>query len=137
MNRFIVEADIKKLYEVIDFVKTNMDKMKQMLKSQNKVIMCVEEIFSNIAFYAYTSEMGKVEIKCGLDQESNQFYIVFIDQGVQYNPLLKKDPNINLSAEERKIGGLGIFISKKFVDEIFYEYKNNQNCLTLKINCYL
>ena len=131
----IVEANQEKLYDVIDAIEKEIEEVKYISKKKNKIIICVEEIFVNVAKYAYAPKKGNVEIRYGLDELDNQFNIIFIDEGIKYNPLSKEDPNIKLKVEERSIGGLGIFISKKFVDDISYNYKDNKNILTLKISC--
>ena len=96
----------------------------------NQIDLAVEEIFVNISHYAYNPENGDAHISA--DFTDNTLTIVFKDFGKQFNPIAKEDPDITLSAEERKIGGLGIFLTKKFMDEVDYEYKDNQNILTLK-----
>ena len=90
--------------------------------------LAVEEIFVNIASYAYT-DGGTVDV--AVDVDNNNAIIKFIDSGVEFNPLAKDDPDITLSASERKIGGLGIFMVKKLVDDIAYEYKNGKNILSI------
>lgn len=94
--------------------------------------LAVEEIFVNIAHYAYNPEVGNAQIKCKINNEPLQLTIEFTDEGKPYNPLEKEDPDITLSAEERQIGGLGIFIVKQFMDVIEYRYEDNKNILTIK-----
>jgi len=100
-----------------------------------KVIMninvAIDEIYSNICYYAYDKEnVGNVKITTEID---DSFVILkFEDHGIKYNPLLKDDPDVTLSLEERQIGGLGIFMVKKMMDEINYEYINGRNVLTIK-----
>ena len=134
LKTLTLEAVEENLYDVIDAIEKEVDLVECASKMKNRVIVCVEEIFVNISKYAYAPQKGKVEIKYGLDESSNQFHIIFMDEGIKYNPLLKEDPDVSLSAEERPIGGLGIFISKKVVDDISYCYKDNMNILTLKVN---
>lgn len=94
------------------------------------VRICVEEIFINIASYAYPENDGAVQIE--EEVESNTIKILFADEGLPYNPLAKADPDITASAQEREIGGLGIFMVKQMSDEIRYEYKDGKNCLYMK-----
>lgn len=100
----------------------------------NKLDMCGEEIYANIAFYAYPQEPGDVRI-C-LVRENNFIILKFEDNGIPYNPLEKPDPDINLPPEQRPLGGLGIFMVKEMADDIHYEYQNQSNILTLKFNLY-
>ena len=88
----------------------------------------IEEVFVNIAKYAYDNN-GTIEIS--LSEQNDFVKFVFKDSGVKFNPLELKDPNINARAEEREIGGLGIYMVKKIMNEVYYEYTDNQNILTL------
>ena len=98
----------------------------------NKLDMCGEEIYANIAFYAYPQEPGDVRI-C-IIRENDLIILKFEDNGIPYNPLEKPDPDINLPPEQRPLGGLGIFMVKEMADDIHYEYQNQTNILTLKFN---
>ena len=95
----------------------------------NKLDMCAEEIFANITFYAYPGKEGSIEVK--LENKNSDIIFEFIDYGLEYNPLEKPDPDINLPPEERPIGGLGIFMIKEMADKISYKRENNKNILTL------
>lgn len=88
----------------------------------------LEEVFVNVSKYAY-NDGGVVEIT--LSKTNDKITFIFKDSGKKFNPLEKEDPNITASSEEREIGGLGIFMVKKIMDEVYYEYTNNQNVLTL------
>ena len=93
----------------------------------NKINVCSEEIFVNIVSYAYKEDFGIAEIS--IEKSDNEIILIFKDEGFEYNPLQKEDPDINLSAEERQIGGLGIFMVKKTVDDIDYRYEDGKNIL--------
>ena len=97
-----------------------------------KIELAVEEIFVNIASYAYAPDTGDVRIRMEFFEEPRAVGITFIDSGIPYNPLAKEDPAVQLSADERQVGGLGIFLTKKSMDEMSYEYKNGQNVLSMK-----
>lgn len=101
------------------------------LSCVDKLAIVVDEIFSNIARYAYESSKGDVRIICEYDVPSKRFSITFIDKGVVYNPLNAPEPNITLPLEKRKIGGLGLFIVKKFMDKLVYRRKGDENVLVL------
>ena len=92
----------------------------------NQIDLAVEEIFVNIAHYSGSEQ---AIINCSFD--INKLEITFKDSGVPFNPLAKADPDLTLNAEEREIGGLGIFLTKKFMDTVSYEYKDKMNCLRI------
>ena len=98
----------------------------------NKLDMCGEEIYANIAFYAYPQTQG--DIRVSVQKEDNRIVLKFEDDGIPYNPLEKPDPDIDLPPEQRPLGGLGIFMVKEMADDIEYQYENNSNILTLKFN---
>ena len=102
------------------------------MKAKMQLDIAVEEIFINIANYAYAPGIGKATVRVEVSGDPVTVTITFIDRGVPYDPLKKDDPDITLSADEREIGGLGIFMTKKVMDNISYEYKGGQNILTLK-----
>ena len=93
--------------------------------------MAIDEIFINIASYAYAPGTGDATVTMDYDAGSGMFSLTFSDSGIPYNPLLKEDPDVNLPAEERSIGGLGIFLVKKTMDDMRYEYRDGRNILTL------
>ena len=98
----------------------------------NKLDMCAEEIFANVAFYAYPEKTGIIDVS--INNTDGKIVFEFKDQGIEYNPLEKPDPDISLPPEERPIGGLGIFMVKSMSDEIYYKREDNKNILTLIFN---
>lgn len=94
--------------------------------------VAVEEIFVNIASYAYPAQGGEAVIRCTVEPDPLQISIQFEDGGKPFNPLEREDPDITLSAEERRIGGLGLLMVKKSMDDIHYEYKDGKNILTIQ-----
>ena len=131
MKELTIEAKTENLDDVIAFVNGELENFGCGVKQQMQIELSVEEIFVNIAHYAYTPDIGTATIRVDND-DANTITITFIDSGIPYNPLEKADPDITLSAEERQIGGLGIFMVKKNMDEVMYEHKDGQNVLTLK-----
>ena len=131
MKELDIEARAENLEEVIQFVDQELETADCPIKAQMQIEIAVEEIFVNIANYAYNPDTGSAVIRIEVTDDPVSVKLVFIDNGVPYDPLAKKDPDITLSAEERDIGGLGIFMVKKNMDEIHYEYKDGQNILTL------
>ena len=101
-----------------------------MPKIQMQIDVAVEEIFVNIANYAYSPDTGPATVR--LDIRDGIAVITFIDSGVPYDPLAKPDPDVTLSAEDRPIGGLGIFLVKKSMDSVSYNYESGKNVLRLK-----
>ena len=98
----------------------------------SKIDVCIEEIYTNIASYAYKNKAGFTNIS--IDKKNNEIILNFKDEGIEYNPLQKEDPDITLSLEERPIGGLGIFMVKEISKSIEYKRENNRNILTLKFD---
>ena len=97
-----------------------------------EVELAVEEIFCNIANYAYKPEKGDVLIRCEVTETDKcRITIEFIDKGTPYNPLERKDPDLTLGPEEREIGGLGIFLSKALTDSMSYRYEDGKNILVI------
>ena len=99
-------------------------------KTEKQIILAIDEAFTNIANYAYGDKEGKVEIS--IQKDDNVITIVMRDEGKLFDPLKKDDPDLSLSAEERQIGGLGVFLVKKNLDDVSYSYENNRNVLTMK-----
>ena len=102
------------------------------MKIQIQIDIAVEEIFVNIANYAYQDKVGKAQVQIEIKEDPLSIYITFIDSGIPYDPLAKADPDTSLKAEDRAIGGLGIFMVKKSMDNVSYQYKNGQNMLTIQ-----
>ena len=120
------------LPEVIAFLDEQLEAVGCPMKIQIKLEIAVEEIFINIANYAYPDGGGMAVVRVEMYQDPLTVEITFIDSGVPYDPLAKPDPDVKLSAEERQIGGLGIYMVKKSMDEMRYQYLDKQNILTLK-----
>ena len=132
MMELKVKATDENLDTVIGFVDEQLAILGCPMKTQIQLEVTVEEIFVNIAHYAYQSGDGEAVIRTEISAEPPYIEICFIDSGTPYDPLAKPDPDVTLSAEERQIGGLGIYMVKKSVDDIKYEYKDGHNILTIK-----
>lgn len=130
-KEIVIDAVKENLPAVLEFVDSQLEEIDCPIKVQMQMDIAVEEIYINIANYAYSPDIGKATIKVGISDDNKEVSITFIDNGVPYNPLEKDDPDITLSAEERAIGGLGIFMVKKSMDDMIYEYKEGQNILTI------
>ena len=132
--RFKVNADVNELQRVLNIVEGCVQEIDCSPKALMQINVAVEEIFVNIAHYAYSDKTGDAVIEVEISSEPKAITITFIDSGVKYDPLAKPDPDVTLSAKERKIGGLGIFMTKKFMDELSYEYRDGQNVFAMKKN---
>ena len=129
-NTLTVDATTDNLQQVMSFVDGILEENGATMKTQMQIDLAVEEIYVNIANYAYGENVGKAEISA--ECNDSVITITFKDSGKPYNPLEKPDPDITLSAEEREIGGLGVFLTKKNMDTVSYEYKDGKNILTMK-----
>ena len=127
-----VEACDEQLPNVLAFVEKRLEGANCTPKAKMQLDLAVEEIFVNIAHYAYSPEIGRATVRVDVTEDPVCVTITFIDKGVPYDPLKKDDPDVSLSADEREIGGLGIYLTKQIMDEVSYEYKDGQNILTLK-----
>ena len=127
-----IDAKLSNLEEVLDFVNSHLSNVECPEKTRIQVDIAVEEIFVNIAHYAYNPEVGKATIRVEISEKPLTISLTFMDSGKPYDPLSRKDPDVSLSAEQRKIGGLGIYMVKKSMDEIQYSYRNGTNMLTFK-----
>lgn len=123
-------AKTERLPEVLAFVEEQLEEAGCPMKAQMQISVATEEVYVNIASYAYAPGSGMATIRLELTQEP-AVVLTFIDSGIAFNPLEKEDPNVNLPAEERQIGGLGIFMTKKTMDEVRYERAGDRNVLTL------
>ncbi|MEE3466980.1 MAG: ATP-binding protein [Eubacterium sp.] len=129
MKELVIDADIAKLDEVLAFVDAELEAAECTMKVQMQLDIAVEEIYVNIAHYAYGEGQGQATIQ--METEPGQTMITFIDSGMPYNPLEKEDPDITLPASERPIGGLGIYMVKKSMDDVTYEHRDGNNVLTI------
>ena len=131
MTNKMFKAKTESLSEVLGFVDLMLEKYECPMKFQTAVCVAIEEMFVNVAHYAYKDGEGDVEFGIGFDKANRTVIFQMTDEGTPFDPLKKPDPDITLSAEERDIGGLGIFITKKTMDTVTYAYENGKNILTM------
>ena len=124
-------AKTESLNEVLGFVEETLEGFACPMKIQMAICVAIEEVFVNVAHYAYPEGDGDMTLHIGFEEESRAITFRMTDKGVPFDPLKKPDPDITLSAEEREIGGLGIFIAKKTMDSLHYAYENGENILTM------
>jgi anti-sigma regulatory factor (Ser/Thr protein kinase) len=124
-------ATTEALNDAMAFVDETLEEVGCSMKVQMQIDIAVEEIFVNIAHYAYTPGAGDAVLRVELQENPRAVSITFEDRGVPYDPLAKEDPDVTLDAEERQIGGLGIYMVKKSMDEVKYRHEDGKNILTL------
>ena len=129
-----LEAVPDNLPLVMDYVDRKLSAVECSPKARMQIDVAVEEIFINIASYAYAPDKGNAVVRVEVTEDPVTVKITFMDHGTPYDPLTREDPDVTLSAEEREIGGLGTFLTKQFMDDVVYEYKDGQNILTLLKN---
>ena len=132
MKELVIEAEKNNLPQVLEFVDEQLEAVDCPMMTQTTIDIAVEELFVNIASYAYNPEIGIAVVQVTVHDDPLSVEITFIDNGMQYDPLAKADPDTTLSASQRQIGGLGIFMVKKSMDAVNYEYKDGKNILTIK-----
>lgn len=132
MKELTVEATVESIPVITEFVDEQLEQFDCPMKAQAQIDIAIDELFSNIVHYAYNPGTGPATVCVEVVEEPLSVIITFIDQGVPYDPLAKADPDVTLSAEEREIGGLGIYIVKKNMNEITYEYKDGKNILKIR-----
>ncbi len=131
MKELIVQATDEALIEVQEFIEAAMEVAGFSMKATMQVSVCVEELYVNIAHYAYYPEVGSATIRHHIQESPREITIQFEDGGVAFDPLTKEDADITLSAEERGIGGLGILMVKRTMDQVKYERIDGKNILTI------
>ena len=132
MEKKTFDAETINLDEVLAFIDSKLEANDCPMKTQ--IDVAAEEIFVNVAHYAYHPEIGIVEVCVEFEENPRRVLVTFIDSGRPFNPLEKPDPDITLSAEKREIGGLGIYMVKNTMDDVIYEFSNGQNHLTMVKN---
>ena len=124
-------AKVEALSDVLGFVDQTLESYECPMKVQMAICVAIEEVFVNVAHYAYPNGEGDLSLRIGFDERNRTVTFRMADRGIPFDPLKKPDPDITLSAEEREVGGLGIFIAKKTMDSICYAYENEENILTM------
>ena len=132
MKELKLAATVENIEAVTAFVDQQLEALDCPVKAQMQIDIAIDELMSNIANYAYRPEVGDVTVQVAVREEPLSVIITFIDGGRPFDPLSSEEPDITLSAEERSVGGLGIFMVKKTMDEVSYEYREGQNILTIK-----
>jgi len=132
MKELTVNARRESLLEIKAFVGAALEETACPEITQKQLYIAIDEIFANIANYAYEGAEGSVTVRFEVVSEPRAAVLTFLDNGVPFDPLEMKSPDTSLKASERKIGGLGIFMVRKLMDEVSYEYSDGKNVLTLR-----
>ncbi|MCM1261230.1 MAG: ATP-binding protein [Butyrivibrio sp.] len=132
MKELTVDATLESIPVITAFVDEQLEAYDCPMKAQAQIDIAIDELFSNIVHYAYHPGVGPATVRVEVLEEPLSVTITFIDQGIPYDPLAKADPDVTLSAQDRGIGGLGIYIVKKNMNEITYEYKDGKNILRIR-----
>lgn len=127
-----LQASDETMYTVLDAIEQQLDEYSCEESIKTELLIAAEEIYINIAHYAYGGETGEAIVQIQIEEETGICQIIFKDKGIPYNPLEKEDPNIHLSATERGIGGLGIYMVKQTMDNVEYQYLDSYNILKLE-----
>ena len=131
MKELKLEAKTENLQDVLDFIDGALESVDCPMKIQMQIDVAVEEMYVNVAHYAYAPETGEVTITIDVESTPGKAVITLTDRGVPFDPTAKEDPDVTLSAAERQIGGLGIYMVKKSMDHMDYCYRDGQNILTI------
>ena len=134
MKELTIAATVKNIEAVTDFVNEQLEALDCPVKAQMQIGIAIDELFGNIAQYAYNPDVGEATVRVEVQQNPLSVVITFIDGGVPYDPLTAAEPDTTLPAEERPLGGLGIFMVRKTMDEITYRYENGRNILSIRKN---
>ena len=131
-NSITLPAAVENIGKITAFVEGKLEERDCPLKKTMEISMAVDEIMANVAMYAYAPGTGDVTVQFGFEEASRTASVTFIDGGVAFDPLAKEDPDVTLPAEQRKIGGLGIFLVKKTMDEVTYKREDEKNVLCIR-----
>lgn len=132
MKEITVDAIVENIPTVTAFVDEQLETLGCPMKAQMQIDIAIDELFGNIANYAYRPDVGAATVRVEVADDPLAVVVTFIDKGVPFDPLKQADPDVALSAQEREIGGLGVFLVKKSMDEIAYSYEDGRNILRIK-----
>ena len=132
MRELTVPATIDNVEKVTEFVNGQLEEAGCPMKTQMQLDVAIDELFSNIAHYAYDPGTGMATVQVDMEKDPRAAVVTFLDQGRPYDPLAKKDPDVSLAAHDRPTGGLGIFLVKRIMDDVSYEYREGHNILRIR-----
>ena len=131
MKTLTLEAKIDNIPVITDFINEQLEALDCAMKAQLQIDVAIDEVFTNIASYAYPDGEGMATVRMDFDPATRLSTITFEDTGIPFDPLQQQEPDVTLSAEERPIGGLGIFLVRETMDDVTYERRDGRNILTI------
>lgn len=134
MKEMTTEASIENIAQVTAFVDEQLEELNCPARAQMQIDIAIDELFGNIAQYAYQPGNGPATVRVEVLKEPLAVVITFMDQGIPYDPLKREDPDVTLPIEERETGGLGVYMVKKTMDDVSYEYRDGKNILKIRKN---
>ena len=134
MKEIVIPARVENIDAVTDFVNEQLHELGCPMKAQIQIAVAIDELFGNIARYAYDTEDGEAVVRVEGGEDGNSVTITFMDSGKPFDPLKRDDPDVTLSASQRSIGGLGIFVVKRTMDAVSYKYEDGKNILSILKN---
>ena len=132
MAELTLKAALENIPEATAFIDEQLALAGCPVKTQYQIDIAMDEIFGNIARYAYAPDTGDATIRFDFDAETRTACITFLDRGVPFDPLKKEAPDVSAPAEERGIGGLGIYLVRKTMDRVEYRHENGMNILSVQ-----
>lgn len=132
MKEWTFEATVERIAWLTDQVNEELESLDCPIKAQMQIDVAIDELLANIASYAYDLDAGEVTVRMDFDADTRMVSLTFIDSGVAYDPLAKPDPDVTLAVEQREVGGLGIFLVKKTMDDMTYVRRDGRNELTIR-----
>lgn len=131
MYKWTLDATIENVETITGLIDEKLEEAGASMKAEMQINIVIDEIFSNIAKYGYASGKGDATVTLDILQDPLRAEITFINSGEPYDPLAQEDPDIHAALDDRPMGGLGILIIKKTMDDVSYEFKDKQNILTV------
>lgn len=132
MQEMIFPAVTESIPKVTAWIDELLEKLECPMRAQMQIDVAIDEIFGNIAHYAYPDQSGSAAVQADFEEGPRLFSLTFVDHGIPFDPLRQSDPDTTLDAQERAVGGLGIFLVKKTMDDVSYQYRDGSNILCLK-----
>lgn len=132
MKEITLKARIENISVVTGFIDEALEALGCSMKAQMQIDVAIDELFGNIARYAYNGAEGDVTVALDYEEDTRTALITFLDRGEPFDPTATLEPDVNVPAAERQVGGLGIFLVRKTMDGMDYAYENGQNVLTIR-----
>ena len=131
MKEWTFEAKIDRIPWLTEQVDGLLEGLDCPMKAQMQIDVAIDEWMANIASYAYGNGVGEVTVRFDFQPDDRTVVLTFIDSGIPYDPLAKPDPDVTLSVDKREVGGLGIFLIKKTMDDMTYARVDGRNVMTI------